>query len=607
MRKSPENLKEYRLLIDINKECKRVKYNLFETYYERDFELIEKDMDKNGKISDTGLRNIVVESTHRPFLRYFLREQYNYSIPEVLMDDFINRTPATEIHFLLQRNDLNSHQIDRIILEYEAHRGTNIGNLIESNPELFSSAVINHLYKNRSKDFERWNYAPFKLISKTEYINETIEMLSLFPNNEKLNTAVINNLNFPVKVREECFENGCDYLKVEGGTPKMVEEIYASAVQMVFDYDYIFEYAQKIDNAKKQIIKHIDMMPHGCIYDLIRRCEHSGRFEELMSSVVSNTNNGKILAEILKLNYKTPNMLIINKQRIDEALYKEITKDIKLTSSKRQYAIKMLYTNPIFDESILNEFLEKPDKNMMMAMIIAPYHSKQLDEKMYAMGDSEIKTLYKIKEKLNEENRYFNPRVHFALLEVFMRLSTDHSSKAPREILGTYLNAHHPQGLLRIEESNFIKKQMYSILEDKEANPRVKSAVRSFLNSFEKDLTKNQPFLCRNTTVTEPEFQIFKIENNKVLLDVHNVEKLDTRKYEQMKESVKDLPEETLRKMKKIIANGITGENHNSKDDIIFRAYKLKDLYNTIDDRIEEIRQEKINQSEVKKEDDFEK
>ena len=584
------------LMKDIQNNHRQIRYDLSDGFNATIIDLLHSSIDSSGKISDNDMEKIVDKASFSPFLRTFLRDYYAFKIPEQLLDKLIEITPATEIKFMLNRNELTGKQIDDIILKYEVHMASDLQDYLNEYPNRVSRNVIEHLLEHRTWEFERWEYSPYKLTDNPKHIEKGIE-LAKGDINEELNLALINNKNIGVLKREEIFKLGCDYSKVENPTPNMAKEIYISASQMAFDYDYRFEYAQKVDQAAKQISKHMSVLPYDCLYDLIRRCEHNNHFDHLITDMASKIEDDNILSEIIKTKdaFKNAKMIIFNKPRLNEKTYYELTLGTKMSSNKRHHCLKLMHTNPMLNEHLLDEFFEKPDKNMLMAMLVSPYNSVNTDNKILhtPLSDSKIETLWLLKQKLNENNQYFAPHNYSVMAGITLRLLEERSSDVAREILSKIVSTKSPKGLYTDEQEKFIREKLTEILKEKSADKDVKKAIKSFIKKFEKDVERDKPFFIKEINSGSLNFPIFKIENtSEIKLSVHNVEFADKQWFNDMIKKLQSLPESTLKKMKDIIIKDIAEDNNYKREAIQYRIYQIADFYNAINDKLKEIEQE---------------
>lgn len=85
---------------DIETKSKRLPFNLTDGFNIKDIELLDKYTLRNGEISDEGMSKIMEKVKFSPFLRYFFRHKYHYTISKEHMDKLIESTPATEIKFI---------------------------------------------------------------------------------------------------------------------------------------------------------------------------------------------------------------------------------------------------------------------------------------------------------------------------------------------------------------------------------------------------------------------------------------------------------------------------------------------------------------------------
>lgn len=594
---------------DIEIKSKRLPFNLTDGFNIKDIELLDKYTLRNGEISDEGMSKIMEKVKFSPFLRYFFRHKYHHTIPKEHMDKLIESTPATEIKFMLDRPDLNSEQIDDVILKYETYMASNLKDYINEYPDKISDTVIEHLFKFRSADFKRWDYAPFSVVKDKKRIEREIENIHLFGSNEKLSLALINNPIVDYRIKEELFKDGCDYLKIKNPTKNMLKDIYASATQMIFDYDYTFEYATKIDEAKKQLQKHMHCFPDACLYDLIKRCKHNERHSHLITDVAMATNLDDILKEIVSTKdgcFTEAKLVIHNKKTMGEKTYEVLTSGMKTLSKKRAYALKLIFTGPIVNEKLLDEFFEKPDRNMLIAMLVSPYNSVEFDNKILHcnINDKEfsnkIETLWLIKQKLNQEHHYFAPVNYTVLADIAIRVLDDKSHISSRGALANVLGNMNSKGLYKKEQEKFIKEKLNEVLREKDINRDVKLAIKSFLKQFDKNIEREQPFLP--TAIGFVDFPIFTTNLFNIKLSRMIVESIDKEKYKEMIGKLEILPQSTLEKMKSVILRDIVEDKGYKKEEIQFRIYKIADFYNAIDNRIKEIQTQKSEQSKINKE-----
>ena len=73
-------------LNDIHKGCPRIKINLFDKINLKEFELMDKYMDDDGKFSDEGLSEIVKKAKHNSFFKNFLIIEVSFSLSVSLFD-----------------------------------------------------------------------------------------------------------------------------------------------------------------------------------------------------------------------------------------------------------------------------------------------------------------------------------------------------------------------------------------------------------------------------------------------------------------------------------------------------------------------------------------
>lgn len=580
--------------------------------------LLEQYTKSDGTIPNDKLLKIINAAKFNPFLRNAIREHYHYQMSEFLLDKLIEITPATEIKFMLCRNDLTSQQINDIILKYETYMASSLEDYINEFPDKISNTVLNHIFTKRTRDFKRWNYSPYKITNNKKEIDMALKSAKASVDNEKLNLALINNPNINDKEREEIFFLGCDYKKVENPTPNMAKEIYMSAVQTIFDCDYTEEHFKEIEQAKEQIQKHMSILPTECLYDLIRRCEYdisdkneyNAKAYNLIMELVNTTNDGKILREILNGNiyFFDAKLMINNKEKIDEKTYVELTKNLLSIPEKMSYFLRTAFTCSITNEKILNEFFKTPlpDKNMLMALLVSPYSSLKLCDKVETASAiygekfyNKIRTLQLLREKLNENGEYEMPYIYSIMAKITLNLLEDDANPASRTILAIATTEYG--GLYNQKTVDFIKNTLNKITHTEGANNAVKKEINAFLKQFEKELETDRPFLANDTHSAK--FPIFTIENgNKIKLSNQAVEQSNGDIYNEMIKNLNNLSKPTLEKMKFIITRDIFEKFNNKITDVQYRIYKIADFYNAIDERIKNIEKENYGKDNIEEE-----
>ena len=138
----------------------------------------------------------------------------------------------------LQKEDVDKNGIDYIIANVK--RNHLKGDILYDKKHI-SDTLLEALCHTSNKYQETIDYAHLSRIHNNVPFFQKIEneLLDLYDGNELAMTAIANNPNFSEDTRNKAFENGCIMKNITNPTPKMIEDIYQSSADMIFEYSYI--------------------------------------------------------------------------------------------------------------------------------------------------------------------------------------------------------------------------------------------------------------------------------------------------------------------------------------------------------------------------------
>lgn len=264
---------------------------------------------------------------------------------------------------------------------------------IESNSniisDIFKKSIMKFDYK-KSESIEFANYQYFNNIK-----SEAEKMVSLYPMDENLMTAISNNKNLPDKIRNDAFNNMHNPLNIENYTDYMKMTTYRNAVIRIFDYPQKkLEDIEDIENAKDVLISIIEKheLPLSCEYDLLQRLQDMPALSSsnlLMNALLKHTHDAIILKKAYDFNPRQTKQIIENNPYCDiftiESFIKKSVEKMNEYSKSKDTIIPLLKEKNFIYKKILNQPLslesykkihrctKSKDSLLDFAILVSPY------------------------------------------------------------------------------------------------------------------------------------------------------------------------------------------------------------------------------------------
>lgn len=175
--------------------------------------------------------------------------------------------------------------------------------------------------------------------------------------NEEILTAICNNPNMKATHRDKVFDMGCNFYNITNYTPHMVEEIYKSCADTIFDIEIIDdELKENATNAINKIVELIkdEKLNDNLLFDLVCRiksCDIPSNFpyaKTVMSGIAKHCKVPEVLGEIESMavetmfNPHTPKHLLERKANIiTEGLLNRKMDDETIKNQLKSYAPKI--------------------------------------------------------------------------------------------------------------------------------------------------------------------------------------------------------------------------------------------------------------------------
>lgn len=499
--------------------------------------------------------------------------------------------------------------------------------ILENEGEFYSNKALESMCEILTEEeMKNAKYLPYQFLKENSSLFKEIPYMIINENEkyfdeipEEFLTAIANNIHLPDEVRDMAFDKGYKPYNLTCFTDHMKENIYCAYAETIFDIEDSEIDKDTKDNILYRLGRFISSKntPVGCKLDFINRfADNPLPDNKILKSILKSTDSPIVLKTALQKfsNEDVKFAVMENTKNITNEVFNELMKSY----SPQQLQLVFLNTIPynLINYDTQTEFLKLNDPYLNRAMII----TNQMDMEnlvLYHTQNSpeydELKFLSDLKSTVDFLPLNLSKKIlAYAATEL---LEKDYETKKHmsivREEFSKTLKSCQPSKWLAMTkgDSAYLKSELNDM---REKDPKFNDIIDKLIDKL--DNTRNKSYLINkynnifitkinDTTSEKYPFFLFTPRDADICCEFINMDavyKLSDMEMYKFIDDVTKYGHIELWKNLKIVMAEYINDIYTEQDTMFLKVYKFADLYNAIEEKIQEYNKE--NNIEIEKE-----
>lgn len=388
------NNQEWSVWYDKNKDNYAVVFSALTTYTVPD-NIVHKIVNNLDMFNPVKKPAYNITSQDRILLRYIVANKINQSDLEKIYSEIgMNFISAVSLDTALSKNSSYINHISNETMKFFTLK--TLEDFSKHKTYHISSSRLSALQRIKDESFLRKIFTKDKIDIPFSFDDKTAEIIK---------TELINNKFLSDDFKNELFNSGCNWMRLQYFTPEMTKEIYESCVETYSEaYDktrhQIKFNMEKQYNTVQEIIGKLireKLLPEPLQYDLALRIisKESKKMDFYAESLYERTTSARVLETATKLKskskeiaYKNPNM---PKQIIQDRIETLCDKMKKFIEKDKREKIPNIWdehiSNGLYNTSIQDEYydflIKEQGFDTHMAIVLSDYTPKHIKDNIY--------------------------------------------------------------------------------------------------------------------------------------------------------------------------------------------------------------------------------